>query len=215
MSGSAGQRLFPGEHQWRRSPPWLSFLVMRIVPTKFVLIAAVAVIVSIFAVCLCLRSRQPSYNGQRLSYWFHELPITTILPGSFVTEETMTHLGRRYGRHRVDSRVSLSAIQGIGTNGLPFLMAKLSRDSGSLRLLEHLDAFAVRFVMKRALLADVEVERRQALTALLALPALPAATVAQLRSLSTNANGNIAASASYVLKAETETRPNLVLGPEQ
>ena len=89
---------------------------MRAAPTKCVIMGAVCLIVSVVAVCLCLRSKEPTYDGQRLSYWFHELPVTMIRPGSVVTMEAMTLLGRNYGRQRVNPSVSVSAIQGIGSD---------------------------------------------------------------------------------------------------
>ena len=77
---------------------------------------------------LRFRSNEPDYNGHPLSYWFGELPVTIVGAGQFLTAESICVNGRSYGSLREKPSVSLSAIQHIGTNGLPFIIRKLSRD---------------------------------------------------------------------------------------
>ena len=191
------QRTGQIEHQ-RPLTPVADLVVMR-TRSKTLIAGAVCLIVAALAVRLSRTAQVPAYNGRPLGDWFHELPVTSIRPGLVMTSQSVTLLGRTYGNSQVQPRESLSAIQRIGTNGIPFLMQKLSW--AGFPCSKQLYAIALRAGMKRALFADPELERGQAATALLALPSLPESAVERLRKLSSNTNSNIGATAAYILNA--------------
>jgi hypothetical protein len=184
---------------------------MRFRDTKRVLSTAVC----ITALVGC-KPKEPSFAGQPLGFWFHELPLTGPGPASvpdmpigssnsLITMRTITAFGvfgGTYGAQRVKPAESIAAVRGLGTKALPFLVSKLSRPSLPLR--PQVEALGFQCRIKQALFVNRELERAQAVTGLLALPALPKITIEELRKLSRHPNADIASSARLVIEAQTE-----------
>jgi hypothetical protein len=193
-----------------RSSSWLTLVIMRLGDTKRVLSTALCV-----AALVGCKPKEPSFGGQPLGFWFHELPLTgpgpASVPGmpigtsnSVPTMATFTAVGvfgGTYGVQRVKPGDSIAAVRGLGTKALPFLVWKLSRPSLPLR--RQIEALGFRCRIKEALFVNRELERAQAVTGLLALPALPQSTVEQIRKLSRHPNVDIARSARIVIQSHT------------
>jgi hypothetical protein len=170
-------------------------------PVVFGLVGLVAAIV---IVSLCLKAREPSYGGHRLSYWFHELPITEELLGEMpgVAYYRIDQLGSRFRVQREEAMVSIAAIQAIGTNGLPFLLRKLVNCPSPL--LGYLRNCALKYGIKLPFPSDPPLlERKQAATALLALSPLPSRTVDQLQKVRRASSSEMLFWIGRVLVAQT------------
>jgi hypothetical protein len=139
-------------------------------------------------------------------------PIAFSVPRA-ITAQVKTIRGRTYGSSRVQPTACLSAVRRIGTNGVPFLMRKLSRPHFAWS--DRFYTLADRLGITRALFADPEMERGQATTALLALPSLPDEALKQLRQWSDKANSAIGPSAAYILKAQTDQQLKKVIAKYQ
>ena len=176
------------------------------------LVSGSCLLVAFAIIGLWTPSRPPAYNGHTISYWFHELPLTTVGAQSVGMAEVIDIAGQKYGCLHERPRASLTAIQEIGTNGLPFIIRKLSRRVAPLA--KRIDVWLVTHG-KRPLFVNVEVERRQAVTALLALGSLPPEATLQLRKLSGSGTNSISLAANYVLAAERDKSLRSVIGRYQ
>jgi hypothetical protein len=148
------------------------------------------------------------YRGCSLGYWFHELPLTFVFPGraNCITKDNFTQpglLGGPYGSQWIEPRDSISAVREIGTNGLPFLIRKLSRHNSSITA--HVAAFALKWGIRRPLLTNASMERAQAVTALVALSPLPDTAVEELRNMIRNKGINASLEVTFVVEAQTNT----------
>ncbi len=162
-------------------------------------------LICVLGVCILVwggRDHQ-SYQAKPLKYWFHQLPLTmvrnvggkqTILMGG-----KMEALGLKYGSFLEEQEKTEEAIRAIGTNGVPFFLAKLGRHESATQ--NWIDEHAFRWGLKRRLFDCVEAERAQAVTALIWLSPLPDESLRELIVLSTNADSAIAGSAQYVLSS--------------
>ena len=148
---------------------------------------------------LYLPSKQPTYRGQPISYWFSELPLTLVRGQVVMSAERIETGDRKYGAQREKPEIAVAAIQEIGVKGLPFIMRKFSRRQTPIR--EWLQARASWCGVKRSLFPNPELERAQAVTALVALKSLPPQVMSQLHDLSGNGTNSIALSAAHVLTA--------------
>ncbi len=95
---------------------------------------------------------------------------------------------------------TLKAIQTIGTNGLPYIMEKFTREDNRL---EQWLGKAASAIGIRLSVSNPQQERRQAFTALLANSPLPPDVVATLKALSSSANQDISSKAKFVLSKTT------------
>jgi hypothetical protein len=173
-------------------PPYKRLALVMVICSAVVALAAV----------LWPRSKDLSYDGRLLAYWFNELPPTILFPdGAIGYCEKAVKRGRTYGRKREKANESLAAIRVMGTNAIPFLLQKLSRQEPPFR--ERVEAFLSKCGMRRSLFPDADIERGQAVTALIALNPLPPGTLLELRNLSNNSTNNIGRCAAFVLEART------------
>ena len=165
------------------------------------LIAGCCLPIALAVIGLCTSPRLPAYNGHAISYWFRKLPITVVSARTVATAEAIEAGGRKYGYQHEKPEATLAAIQGIGTNGLPFIIRKLGRRETALA--KQIEAWLFKCGVKRSLFPNAEVERCQAVTALLALGSLPPEATVQLRKLSGSGTNSISLAATYVLAAQT------------
>ena len=84
-------------HIGYRWPAASECIVMVTKQTKrFGLLIVVCLAVGVVVVTLCVRSKQPAYGGRALGYWFNELPLTIVRPGSVASAEQVDLGGRKY-----------------------------------------------------------------------------------------------------------------------
>ena len=158
-----------------------------------------AVVISLF-----MHSEQPGCANHPISYWFNELPPTSILAGSVTSVGTVEVRGRKYGIQRERPKATLAAIRTIGAKGLPFILRKLNQQQTPV--IRWAEWCAARCGIKRSIFPDPEYERMQAVTALLALGPLPPEAARELRSLSSRGTNSIARAAGFVLGANTNAQ---------
>ena len=150
-------------------------------------------------------SAEPLYDGRPLSYWFHELPITMVRvpPGGVrgtISAESVVIRGRRYGALKEKSHLTITAIQKMGTNAIPFLFGKLEHRQSPMT--KPIEWCASKCRIKKSVFANVEIERAQSITALLALEPLPGNVIDRLQELRIGTN-TISYSAAYIFDAAT------------
>jgi hypothetical protein len=95
------------------------------------------------------------------------------------------------------SEDSIRAIAAIGTNAIPFVMAKLNARDSPFKL--QIQKWAHKLGVKRPLIEDAAVDRGRAVTALVYLPSIPEQTLSQLRTLTTNSDIRVASEAKAIL----------------
>jgi hypothetical protein len=154
-----------------------------------------------------VHQRKPklSYQGRALEYWFNQLPMTsingkTVGQSRHMLMRSASGAVRKYGDWMETPEASAQAIRGIGTNALTFYFGKLTRHYGPVERAIPKVAHAVGY--HGFLLADVDPERRQAVTALILLKPLLPEVVSELVTLSTNSHREIAAAARCALTTE-------------
>jgi hypothetical protein len=158
-----------------------------------------AVVISLF-----IYLEQPACGNHPISYWFNELPPTSVWAGSVTSAGMVEVRGRKYGIQRERPKASLAAIRTIGAKGLPFILGKLNRqETPAMRWAEWC---AAKCGIKRSIFPNPEYERMQAVTALLALGSLPPEATRELRSLSSRGTNSIAQAAGFVLGANTNAQ---------
>src|ERR1700692_112227 len=94
--------------------------------------AGACIVVTGLVVTLWIETRQPSYNGHPISYWFNQLPLTGVFVQGAITNgvfvqgaitnvmwfsDVVRSSGRTYGAQREKANDSISAIRHMGTNG--------------------------------------------------------------------------------------------------
>ncbi len=187
----------------------------RFMSTKHVkpiwLITCVCLGVAVLVLALGSGSKQPTYKRQPLAYWFNRLPLTMSGANTLSCVQFLEVSGRKYGSREIEPRVSIAAIQSIGTNGLPFLIHKITRCD--LPMIKWIEACASKCGIKRSLFPDPELERGQAVTALLALSPLPESAILRLRKPPTNPTSSIGLSVGLVLAANTNIHLKAIIIP--
>jgi hypothetical protein len=135
-------------------------------------------------------SKLLTYQGKTIEYWFAQLPLNpmplTPMPPPGVefspnSQVFVTSYGQQYGSTNVDG---IAAIEALGTNALPFLLAKL----------QGLDSFAKKVVTKAATNTSLgylpfrkaDLERSQAVTGLIYVRILTPEAKQLITSLRTN-----------------------------
>jgi hypothetical protein len=97
---------------------------------KPVSIGLLGLTASMVIVSLYLKAKEPSYGGHRLSYWFHELPLTFGFGGSLtgVSVNQTDRWGRIYGAQREKACVSIAAIlqKSLGDITIPIRNSTIS-----------------------------------------------------------------------------------------
>jgi len=107
---------------------------------------------------------------------------------------------------------AIEAVQGIGTNALPFILRQLAlKTSASPIEMSPIEVFVRKLAVKFGIrLQNAFITRRQATSALLALVPLPPDAVSQLQTLSTNKPSNPSDErgplAKYVLEMNAESQ---------
>ena len=162
-----------------------------------------AVVISLF-----IHLEQPGCGNHPISYWFNELPPTSVSAGSVTSVGTVEVRGRKYGIQRERPKATLAAIRTIGAKGLPFILRKLNRQQTPV--MSWAEWCAAKCGMKRSIFPDPDYERMQAVTALLALGPLPPEATRQLRSLSSSGTNSIAQAAGFVLGANTNAEIKMI-----
>jgi len=148
---------------------------------------------------------KPFYQGRPLEYWFNQLPMTsingqTVGQSRHLLARSPSGEVKRYGAWMETPEASAKAISFIGTNALAFCLWKLTRHIGPLESKIQKIERAVGF--HSFLFLDVSVEREQAVTALILLKPLPPEVIAELGTLSTNRNQEIADAAHCALTTD-------------
>jgi hypothetical protein len=166
-------------------------------------LGAVALVVSLF-----IHFEQPACGNHPISYWFKELPPTSVWAGSVTCAGMVEARGRKYGIQSERPDASLAAIRAIGAKGLPFLLRKLNQQQTPV--MRWTEWCASKCGIKRSIFPDPEFERMQAVTALLALGSLPPEATRELRSLSSRGTNSIARSAGFVLGANTNAQLKVI-----
>jgi len=160
---------------------------------------AAAVVVMCVVVAALWMSREPTYSGRSLSYWFRRLPV---LSG----KEGVVGVVRPVSSPSVaENRAALAAIRAIGTNGLPFLISKL-QGRPPPRLITLIQRYAGDWPVISTFLPvrDVQREQGQAMAGLLTLCPLPPDAEKRVRVMALNFNGHSWFAAGYVLKANSD-----------
>jgi len=150
-----------------------------------------------------------SCQSKPLRYWFSQLPpdnfrgveVGSVCAGRWV----MDSMGRKYGSLLEDPENAQAAVRKIGTNCLPFFMAKLKRKESPIE--NNIQRFAFRLAFKRPWFDNVGAQRAQATAGLMCFNPLPPQFRHELNILRTNSNVSIAEKARYVLfyqKPETD-----------
>jgi hypothetical protein len=174
------------------------------------LFAAVVSGLFVLVIAFGLSSRQPSYRGHSLEYWFHRLPLILVVSTNQVAYSSQVHMpGRDYGSRYEEADQAVLAIEAIGTNGLPFILGKLQYQQAPMQ--RWVQVLAWRCGLKRMLFPVQEFERGQAVRALVTLAPLPPDAVLQLCHLSQNTN-SVGLSAAYVLKVNANPGSKPFLG---
>jgi hypothetical protein len=146
----------------------------------------------------------PIYQGKPLDYWFGQLPLASVawVAGSNRVS-ILPHAaagGRRYGSTLESPEAPLKAIQEIGTNAIPFVLAKLQRRLSPIQ--RWIQTVCSKCGMKRPLFADpleLLAERKQAVTALLCLAPLPEEPVVRIQKLCAKGDSEVTVYARAVL----------------
>jgi hypothetical protein len=163
--------------------------------------AAAAVIMCVVSAALWM-SREPTYNGRSLSYWFQRLPALSASENvvGYVPAKSTASIPSV-----AEYRAALAAIQAIGTNGLPFLISKLQARPPP-RLIALIQRYAGDWPVIQTLVParDVGKEKGQALAGLLMLCPLPPDAEKRVRVLALDFYGPSWFSAGYVLKANRD-----------
>jgi len=160
-------------------------------------------VVAFFVVALW-PSKQPSYSGHALDAWFKRLPWVNPVPNALYVP------GQVYPKTSAavaDCRAALAAIQGMGTNAAPFLIARLGGRRAVSPMLERLlYRYAGNWPVVRKYFGPAArmKEEGQALAGLLALCPLPPDLEQRLRLLSLEFNRAAYDGARYVLKANND-----------
>jgi len=146
--------------------------------------------------------REPSYAGKPFSFWCDRLPFT---------EQVSTPLGSRFARAQQYSRnggeqqqfseteqQALAAIDALGTNCLPGLLARLRRRNSPL-VFESRKLAARLGLIKRTPVGIWHVQRMRALTGIIELGSRAKVIEPELTALKTDADPWLRAAASYAL----------------
>lgn len=152
----------------------------------------------------------PTYNGQSLEVWFRRLPLAQNNPAgaNFIAVLQMEWNGNIYGTtNAADQGLSVKAIQALGTNALPYVMAKLSRPQPAFMHL--LERWANKIGFHPAFLRDPRCERYQAVTALVMLSPLPPDAIEEVKKLSTDKDRDLSAQATFILSLSTNSPAEL------
>src|SRR5262249_54623412 len=106
--------------------------------------------------------------------------------------------GQRYGStNRIELDASLFAIEMMGTNGLPFLLGKLSAtDSNFQRKSDHI---CKRFGLEWRPYRSTAFERQQAITGVLHRDFFPMWALDELHRMTNSTNADVVAAARFVL----------------
>ncbi len=170
-------------------------------------IAAVALLAISLVIGFAVANKEPTYQGKSLSYWLDQLP------GTFVSTNGSEYGMWRYsppinadpevGLKRVEeqTRNGYAALEALGPNRLPFLVAELqAKDSRGIT--------GVRNLVRRMgcrnpprWLNSAKERRAYAVTGLIALGAKADETVTDLVRVASHPNAEIRASALHVLNA--------------
>ncbi|MHB8519971.1 MAG: hypothetical protein ACYDH9_04365 [Limisphaerales bacterium] len=171
------------------------------------ILLSIVVLAAILGALILVLTRQTAksliYQGKSIEYWFEQLPVTPILPSGVAPAVYQVNVrgfikstGQQYGSTNLSDE-AIDVIAALGTNALPFLLAKLQ---GS-------DSVVKREVTKAARKAGVgylpfrnaDLERLQAVTGLIHVKTLTPEAGQVLTSLRTNTNPEIASAAVQVL----------------
>jgi hypothetical protein len=166
-------------------------------------LGAVALVTILF-----VRFEQPACGNHPISYWFKELPPTSVWGDSVTWVGMVEARGRKYGIRSERPEASLAAIRTIGAKGLPFILRKLQQQQ--MPVTRWAEWCASKCGIKRSIFPDPEFERMQAVTALLALGSLPPEATRELRNLSSRGTNGIARSASFLLGANTNAQLKVI-----
>jgi hypothetical protein len=162
---------------------------------------ALTAILALLLLVLSSRTSKPlTYQGKPIEYWFVRLPVTPVPPPGVDLgnmQGFVKSFGQKYGGEGVSDTSGIDAIAALGTNALPFLLAKL----------QGVDSTIERTVTRAATNSGVgylpfraaELERSQAVTGLIHLKTLTPEATQLLGSLRTNTNRDVASAAAYVL----------------
>jgi hypothetical protein len=140
-----------------------------------------------------------SFQGKSLRYWFSQLPpdhfhggVGEVSTGRWVVDS----MQRKYGSLLEDPLNAQAAIREIGTNCLPFLIAKLKRNESPIEL--RIQRFAFRVGLKQPWFENVEAQRAQATSGIMCFNPLPRQFLHEIDLLRINSNEKIAEKARYV-----------------
>ena len=141
-----------------------------------------------------------SYQGKSLRYWFSQLPLDhfhgavgDVSTGRWVVDS----MQRKYGSLLESPANAQAAVREMGTNCLPFFIAKLKKEESPVE--NKIQRFAFSLGFKRSWFPNVEAQRAQATAGLMCFNPLPPEFLHELEILRTNANQSIAEKARYVL----------------
>ena len=169
---------------------------------------ATVMAVGALVVVYCLCPKEPTHDGKRLSYWFHEMPLVVAyglpLPheAAIMRQYNRFDIGKHYGAHHETPAAVFRAVRTLGTNAFPYIFAKLARREFPLqKAIEH---WAGKCGIRHSPFEDRLAERAQATMALLCLSPLPPYALNQLHRLTKNKDDQIAAAAKYVLTTSTD-----------
>ena len=109
----------------------------------------------------------------------------------------MDAMGRKYGSLLENPETALSAVREMGTNCLPFFMAKLTKKESPIE--NRIQKFLFYLGFKRPWFENVEAQRAQATAGLMCFNPLPPQFEHEIDTLRTNSNVSIAEKARYVL----------------
>jgi hypothetical protein len=175
-------------------------------------VALAAILTTLFLVLTRHTSKPLTYQGKPIEYWFAQLPITPMPPPGVEFSPNIrafvTSHGQQYGSTNVDG---IAAIEALGTNALPFLLARL----------QGLESVAKKLVTKAATnsgagylpFRNADIERLQAVTGLIHVKALTPEARQLITSLSTNTKPDIASSAAFILKRRAALGESLRTNP--
>ena len=149
----------------------------------------------------------PMYKGKRLSYWFDQLPTTEVISAGYGAGPTALVLFNSTGKSPSAQKLiippseksedAIRAIEAMGTNALPLLMARLSTQDS--RFKQEVRKWLGKLGVRRRFMESSTVGQGRATTALMFLRPLPDDVMSQLRVLGTNTDMATAALSSFVI----------------
>ena len=165
------------------------------------IVVLVAIFAATYLVLIRSNPKPLTYQGKPIECWFAQLPVTPIPPPEAVFGNIRGFIkstGQQYGSTDLLADSGIAAIEALGTNALPFLLARLqATDSVSERAVTKVATNAgVSYLPFR----NADLERLQAVTGLIRLKTLTPEAQLLITSLQTHANPGIASAAAYILK---------------